>query len=155
MDRAEIENFFTYHKPTGGQIPLYNKIRDAAKKMADTIVECTPPGADQTAAIRKLREAVMTANAAVACFPIRVEIEQVAHNITFKSYYLDNFLDRMDTTHPELLATDPGQLAKVFCENSARACGRGQRPDAFLHALLLAVHAKTGLGVFGTNPSAG
>jgi hypothetical protein len=31
------------------------------------IVALTPPSADQTAAIRKVREAVFTANAAIAC----------------------------------------------------------------------------------------
>jgi hypothetical protein len=34
---------------------------------AETIIRNTPPGSDQSAAIRKVREAVMTANAAIAC----------------------------------------------------------------------------------------
>ncbi|MGQ0816371.1 MAG: hypothetical protein ACT4O1_18230 [Gemmatimonadota bacterium] len=34
---------------------------------ADIILDCTPIGADQAAAVRKVREAVMTANAAIAC----------------------------------------------------------------------------------------
>lgn len=38
-----------------------NKINDAAREFAARILANTPPGADQTAAIRKIREAVWTA----------------------------------------------------------------------------------------------
>ncbi len=62
----DIEGIFTYHKPTEGQPEKYQKIREVAKIMAHVIVENTPACADQTAAIRKLREAVMTANASIA-----------------------------------------------------------------------------------------
>ena len=61
-----IEELFTYHKPTEGQPEKYQKIRDKAKELAHVIVDNTPACADQTAAIRKLREAVMTANASIA-----------------------------------------------------------------------------------------
>lgn len=63
----EIENWFTYHPPTEVDQVAFVAIRNAAKELAKVIVNCTPPSADQTAAIRKLREAVMTANAAIAC----------------------------------------------------------------------------------------
>lgn len=61
-----IDNIFTYHPPTPEDQKRYVAIRDAAKVFANAIVENTPECADQTAAIRKLREAVMTANAAIA-----------------------------------------------------------------------------------------
>lgn len=66
MSPAEIENTFSYHAPKGDQTDRYQKIRDKAKELAHVILECTPSCADQTAAIRKLRESVMTANAAIA-----------------------------------------------------------------------------------------
>lgn len=65
--QEKIENWFTYHPPTPEQVVQYGRIRDAAKDFAIVIAENTPPSADQTAAIRKVREAVMTANAAIAC----------------------------------------------------------------------------------------
>lgn len=66
--QERIENWFTHHPPTGPeQIEKYHKIREAGKAFAKAIVECTPSSADQSAAIRKVREAVMTANAAIAC----------------------------------------------------------------------------------------
>ena len=61
-----IEDIFTYHAPDSTDLVCYTAIRESAKSLAMTIVANTPPSADQSAAIRKLREAVMTANAAVA-----------------------------------------------------------------------------------------
>jgi len=63
----KLNNWFTYHTPLPAQIPLYGRMRDAAKDFARVIMECTPESADQTAALRKVREAVMTANASIAC----------------------------------------------------------------------------------------
>lgn len=65
--REKIDNWFTYHKPEPTDLVKYEALRAAAKVFAETIVSLTPPSADQTAAIRKVREAVMTANAAIAC----------------------------------------------------------------------------------------
>jgi len=64
---ADLLNWFTYHPPSEEQIPKYNRLRDAALVFARVIQLETPPGPDQTTAIRKVREAVMTANAAIAC----------------------------------------------------------------------------------------
>jgi hypothetical protein len=63
-----IEIWFTYHDTDDPEvIASYTIIREKAKLLAQTILAHTPPGPDQSAAIRKLREAVMTANAAIAC----------------------------------------------------------------------------------------
>jgi hypothetical protein len=67
MRDEEIYNLFRYHPPQGDQGPRYIKIRESAKQFAQTIVDNTPESADQSAAIRKVREAMMTANAAIAC----------------------------------------------------------------------------------------
>ena len=63
----DIARWFTYHPPTPEQAARYVAIRDAARQLAELIVNATPACADQTTAIRKLRECVMTANAAIAC----------------------------------------------------------------------------------------
>lgn len=63
----EIENWFTYHTPNDTQQMSYKAIREAAKTLAQVIVNNTPPSADQSAAIRKVREAVHAANASIAC----------------------------------------------------------------------------------------
>jgi hypothetical protein len=65
----DLENIFTYHAPKGDQLQRYQRIREEALQFAHTIVDLTPESADQTAAIRKLSECVMTANAAIAREP--------------------------------------------------------------------------------------
>ena len=67
ITKEQLAKWFTYHSPTGTQPARYVEIRDAGKELAETILENTPSNADQSAAIRKVREAVMTANAAIAC----------------------------------------------------------------------------------------
>jgi len=65
--RAEtLHALFTYHPVTNGSDrQRLQSIRDAAKHLAEVILNNTPPCADQRAAIRKVREAVMTANASI------------------------------------------------------------------------------------------
>ena len=65
--KEQLDNWFTYHSPNPEQLPKYLAIREEGKKLAEVIVANTPPSADQTAAIRLIREACMTANAAIAC----------------------------------------------------------------------------------------
>jgi hypothetical protein len=69
MDKAQIDDIFSYHAPTGDQPERYDAIRSKARELAHVIIENTPSSADQTAAIRKLRECVMTANASIALEP--------------------------------------------------------------------------------------
>jgi len=67
ITQDDLENWFVYHSPSPEQIPHYQAVRDAGRNLATAILEHTPPSADQSAAIRHVREAVMTANAAIAC----------------------------------------------------------------------------------------
>lgn len=63
----EIDNWFTYHETKADQLDRYVSLRESAKQFAREIIHYVPPCADRSAAIRKLRECVMTANAAIAC----------------------------------------------------------------------------------------
>lgn len=63
---TDLAWIFTYHPPDEGDVEKYNALRNAAHQFAQVVLENTPPGADQSAAVRKIREAVMTSNAAVA-----------------------------------------------------------------------------------------
>jgi hypothetical protein len=62
----KINEMFTYHAPDPNQKIKYQNIREKAKEFARVIYENTPACADQSAAIRLVREAVMTANASIA-----------------------------------------------------------------------------------------
>jgi hypothetical protein len=66
LTKTEIDEYFTYHAPKGDQPQRYQAIRDAAKTFAHVLLDNTAPSPDQTVAIRKLRECVMTANASIA-----------------------------------------------------------------------------------------
>jgi hypothetical protein len=65
INKTNLESIFTFHDDAA-KIPRYVRIREAALEFAATVLDNTPPCADQSVAIRKIREAVMTANAAIA-----------------------------------------------------------------------------------------
>lgn len=67
MTLAEIENAFTYHKPTPEQIPVYEALRELGGNLARSIYAKCPESRERALALTKLREAIMWANAAVAC----------------------------------------------------------------------------------------
>lgn len=66
---ATAEHLFSYKPPTPEQVPIYEAINavflEAAKKLAGLM----PEGADAVVALRKLAEARMATNAAVALAP--------------------------------------------------------------------------------------
>jgi hypothetical protein len=66
LTTEKIEDVFTYHAPDQEQQTSYELIREDAKRLAYTITMRVQVCADQQAALRKLRECVMTANAAIA-----------------------------------------------------------------------------------------
>jgi dUTP pyrophosphatase len=66
MDPKTIDELFTYHPPTDDQKPRYTALRLQANVLAHRINQSCPDGPDKSAAIRLLRECVMTANASIA-----------------------------------------------------------------------------------------
>lgn len=63
----DIENLFTYHPPKPDQIPRFEQIREAGKDFATLLNDCAPGSPERSTALAKIREAVMWANAAIAC----------------------------------------------------------------------------------------
>lgn len=61
-----IDTLFTYHKATPQQEGSYLRIREQAKLLVRAIDRECPAGPDRTAAVRHVRDAVMTANASIA-----------------------------------------------------------------------------------------
>jgi hypothetical protein len=64
--RQQLESVFTYHAPRGDQSTRYVALREAAKALAFSIAESTPPSREQSLALTKLEEAIFFANAAIA-----------------------------------------------------------------------------------------
>lgn len=70
MQPIDLENVFTYHAPTGPeQVQTYQQIREGGKYLAKLIDDSVPDGPEKTLSIRKIQEAVMWANAGIACSP--------------------------------------------------------------------------------------
>ena len=67
METSQLENWFMHHPPTPEQSYAFDRLRSAALHFAMQINALVPDSADKTAAIRKVREATMTAIAAIAC----------------------------------------------------------------------------------------
>ncbi len=66
MPEPDLENIFKYHSPKEDQPQRYERLRASARQFAETILICCPDSDDRTDAIRKVREAVMMANASIA-----------------------------------------------------------------------------------------
>lgn len=66
ITQDNVAHWFNYHAPDGVQQDHFIKIRSACTIAARVILEETPVCADQQAALRQLKNALMTANSAVA-----------------------------------------------------------------------------------------
>ena len=66
MEPTLIESIFTYHKPTAEQAETYERINALFMYIALSLNHALPEGPGKTVAIRKLADARMAANAAVA-----------------------------------------------------------------------------------------
>jgi hypothetical protein len=58
---------FDYHKPSDEQVDRISQVRLASKLMVRCLWQNCPNGPDRTVAIRKIHEAMMTANKAIVC----------------------------------------------------------------------------------------
>lgn len=70
ITKDQIESTFSYHRPTGDQPDRYETLRAAGKRLAKKIVKLCPEGFETDIAIKKLREAIMWANASIACHEV-------------------------------------------------------------------------------------
>lgn len=66
QNQHKFETIFTFQPTKEGQLEKYQAIRKKAKELAYVIDQNAPRSLDTDTAIRKLREAVMFANAAIA-----------------------------------------------------------------------------------------
>ncbi len=65
IDLNNVEEAFTPQQATPEMLHAMEKINHAALNLAQEILYYVPKGADQQAAVRKVREAAMTANKGV------------------------------------------------------------------------------------------
>ncbi len=68
MSQTEFdpEYVFSHQAPTPEKIARFDAIHEGAKRFAEVILANVPESSDRRAALQLLREAAMTANAAIA-----------------------------------------------------------------------------------------
>ena len=66
MTSGDIDKDFKYHAPNPAQKVKYDELRAKGKELALLVYNSCPSSAEMTTAIRKVEEAVMWANAAIA-----------------------------------------------------------------------------------------
>lgn len=64
---AQINSAFKYHPPHGDQAERYTQIREQGRIMAAYLAVVCPPSRELSLALTNLQQAVMWANAAIAC----------------------------------------------------------------------------------------
>ncbi len=65
-DQKKLQAAFTYHAPKPDQPERYERLRAAAKLLAETFCGECPAGRELSLALTNLEQAVMWANAAIA-----------------------------------------------------------------------------------------
>lgn len=61
----KVQQVVSYHKPDEAGVAAITAVREATANLILTILKNCPPSADRSAAVRKAREAMMTANASI------------------------------------------------------------------------------------------
>lgn len=63
-----LDNWVQYHPPIGeGVIGAHHAVRRGAREFMAAVQEAVPECPDKTVALRAIRDAMMQANAAIAC----------------------------------------------------------------------------------------
>ena len=67
IDQSKLDRWFSPTMLRPSDQPQADRIRQAGKTMAEVVIDATHPCADQSDAIRKIREAVATAIESLRC----------------------------------------------------------------------------------------
>lgn len=66
-EEKRLNNIFTFHPAKDDQAERYQRIRGCGNEMAILLVAQCPPSRELSLALTHLQQAVMCANAAIAC----------------------------------------------------------------------------------------
>jgi hypothetical protein len=67
MTETELDKRFKYHAPKGDQASRYEAIRQYGRNFAEELDCRCPDSREKSLALTKLQEAIMWANASIAC----------------------------------------------------------------------------------------
>jgi hypothetical protein len=63
--KKDIQALFTYHSPINIDVSRFERIREDARRLGETIIACSEPNIDQERSIQKLRDCVYLAIASI------------------------------------------------------------------------------------------
>lgn len=67
LSEEDIDNIFSFHPPKNEDVAAaHEQVREGCRELAQDLKALCPDSPEQTTAIRKLQEAMMYANAAIA-----------------------------------------------------------------------------------------
>ena len=66
ITRDNVRECFTYHKPDAARAAKHESVNDQTAALAELYMDACPESPEATLAVRKLQEARMWANAAIA-----------------------------------------------------------------------------------------
>lgn len=144
IEDAELDNWFGYHPPSSDDIAAgHDFVRRECRELAGMLNQVVPEGSEKTLALRKVREAAMWANAAIACKQEIGERPWVARpvSITVTTVEAPAYVDLR--TSPEFIELFAGHLAATLVEAAQRQFGpmNDSQKDDYLEAINLALRA--------------
>ena len=118
---TDIDKLFTHHAPTDHQLLRIKVIRSYGSCLASVVEAYVPAGADQSAAIRKIRECVMTANAGIVLEDDEAAFDGIQANAFtdffksfggfFKGIFTSDQATKIEIGITSFISTDLGALA--------------------------------------------
>lgn len=68
MSGTNSDRWLVHQPPRNeAEADAYDAVRESAKNFAKTVLACTPDNQDRSEALRKIREALLSANASISC----------------------------------------------------------------------------------------
>lgn len=128
---TELKNLFQHHLPTKFQINSYNALRNAAFGFAVAINSLVPEGTEKDASILRLREALMLANAGVACADASEDYTEFGDEGCITAYNCHQPLEEEDEAQTALFEDFFGRLEyERMCERERQDAtdGPGDKP---------------------------
>jgi hypothetical protein len=125
LGRPELIRRLGYHPAGPATAPIFELNRAAALVLADLWDQVLPPGREAACALTALQEALMWANAAVACNldPNTAELPEAE-----LGPWLETLLDRV--AGPEMTRSGPGTPSPGPDRPEKRLFGTRMRPEA-------------------------
>ena len=119
----DLDNIYTYHKPSALQNMKYDMVRAYAKQLADAIETVCPDSRERSLAHTNLEQATMWANASIARYKDPEPVASPFHTPTYRDAEEEKHTTKRETNF-DRVTTDVKSLAMYLTD--LPECGRGE-----------------------------